>query len=411
MGDFEKKLEKYAELVIHVGLNVQKGQTVFINSDVHNLELVRKLAEKAYRAGAKHVYTDFSDEQLTRTKFLLAPDDAFEEYPSWRARAMEELAENGAAFLSISSSGPDILKGIDSKRFATFSRVANRAMEKYRDYIQGDRVAWAVIGGASQSWADKVFPDLPEEERVEKLWDAIFAACRIDQDDPVTAWKEHDRKLKKMVNYLNEKRYAKLHYRAPGTDLTVELPDEHQWLGGSSTTPQHVPFMANIPTEEVFTVPKRDGVNGYVRSTKPLSYGGNLIENFTLTFEKGRIINIQAEKGEDILKHLVESDEGSHFLGEAALVPHRSPISQMDILFYNTLFDENASNHFAIGNGYAECIRNGKAMNRKQLEAHGMNSSIVHVDFMVGSADMDIDGITKDGIIEPIFRKGNWAFE
>ncbi|WAA09002.1 aminopeptidase [Fervidibacillus albus] len=411
MDTFEKKLEKYAELAVKVGVNVQKGQTLVINAHLHDAPFVRFITKKAYETGAKHVYVNWADEEIVKLKYELAPDEAFEEYPYWRAKEREELAEQGAAFISIVSSDPDLLKGVDPKRIATSNKVAGKALNKYRQYIQSDKVSWTVIGAASKSWANKVFPEFPEAERVQKLWDAIFSACRIDANDPVQAWKDHDRSLHKIVDYLNEKRYEKLHYIAPGTDLTVRLPKNHLWVGAGSVNAQGNEFMANMPTEEVFTVPDKTGVDGYVTSTKPLSYGGNLIENFTLTFENGRIVNVKAEKGEDILRNLVETDEGSHYLGEAALVPHKSPISQSNILFYNTLFDENASNHLAIGSGYAFCIDGGKSMTEKELAANGVNRSITHVDFMIGSEQMDIDGILPDGRKEPIFRNGNWAFD
>ncbi|WAA12767.1 aminopeptidase [Fervidibacillus halotolerans] len=411
MDTFEKKLDKYAELVVKVGVNVQAGQTIVINAYLHDAPFVRLLTKKAYETGAKHVYVNWSDEEIAKLKYELAPDEAFEEFPYWRAKEREELAEQGAAFISIASSNPDLLKGVDPKRIATFNKAAGQAMHKYRQYIQSDKVSWTIIGASSKSWATKVFPNISDSEKVEKLWDAIFKACRIDHEDPVQAWREHDQFLHNIVEYLNGKRYEKLHYTAPGTDLIIRLPKNHLWVGGGSVNEKGHAFMANMPTEEVFTAPDKYGVDGYVTSTKPLSYGGNLIENFTLTFEKGRIIDVKAEKGEEILRNLIESDEGSHYLGEVALVPHQSPISQSNILFYNTLFDENASNHLAIGSGYAFCIEGGKSMTEEELLKHGVNRSITHVDFMIGSEKMNIDGILSDGQKEPIFRNGNWAFD
>jgi aminopeptidase len=255
-----------------------------------------------------------------------------------------------------------------------------------------------------------VFPDVPEEEQVAKLWDAIFQATRANLENPVQAWNEHNSNLHTKVDYLNDKHYKALYYKGPGTDLTIELPEKHLWVGAGSINEKNVPFMANIPTEEVFTMPLKTGVNGYVASKKPLAYAGNVIDNFTLTFENGRIVGFKAEVGEETLKHLIETDEGSHFLGEVALVPYDSPISNTNILFYNTLFDENASCHLAIGNAYAFNLDGGKTMSKEEFAENGANSSITHVDFMIGSAELDIDGITADGTHEPIFRKGNWAF-
>ena len=283
-------------------------------------------------------------------------------------------------------------------------------MKTFREYTQADKVSWCVISVPTVEWAAKVFPDVPAEEQVAKLWDAIFQATRANLENPVEAWKEHDDNLHTKVHYLNDKHYKALSYKGPGTDLTIELPEKHLWVGAGSINEKNVPFMANIPTEEVFTMPLKTGVNGYVSSTKPLVYAGNVIDNFTLTFENGRIVDCKAEVGEETLKHLVESDEGAHFLGEVALVPHNSPISNTNILFYNTLFDENASCHLAIGNAYAFNLDGGKIMSKEELEANGANTSITHVDFMIGSGELDIDGITTDGTHEPIFRKGNWAF-
>ncbi|WP_170006450.1 aminopeptidase [Bacillus fonticola] len=405
---FDQHLENYAELAVKVGVNIQPKQTLVIGASLDAVDFVRLVAKKAYEAGAKNVQVDWADDVLTRTKYELAPDEAFEEYPTYRAQEREALAEEGAAFLSIVSSSPDLLSGVDSSRIATFQKVAGKALRKYRQYVQSDKVSWCVAAVPSQAWAEKVFPN--EENPVEKLWDAIFKAVRADLKDPVKAWEDHDKTLHEKVDYLNSKGIAELHYTAPGTDLHVKLPDTHIWVGAGSVNTQGTNFMANMPTEEVFTVPQKDGVNGNISSTKPLSYGGNIIDEFTLTFENGRIVDVVAKEGEAIMKQLVETDEGSHYLGELALVPHDSPISNSNILFYNTLFDENASNHFAIGNGYAFCVEGGKEMSEEELEQNGVNSSITHVDFMVGSDKMNIDAVTKDGNTIPIFRDGNWAF-
>lgn len=410
MANFQKNLEKYAALAVQVGVNVQKGQTLVINAAIDTAEFIRLVVKKAYEVGAKNVVVNWNDDTISRLKYDLAPDEAFHEYPMWRAKEIEELAEEGAAFMSVVSSSPDLLKGVDSSRIANFQKVAGKALEKYRQYIQSDKVSWTVIAAPSKDWAAKVFPDAAPDEQVPLLWEAIFKATRVDTADPVAVWKKHDETLHEKVNYLNQKHYKKLHYKAPGTDLTIELPEKHLWAGAGSVNQKGHEFMANMPTEEVFTVPQKDGVNGYISSTKPLSFAGNIIDKFTITFENGRIVDTKAKEGAEILKQLVETDEGSHYLGEVALVPHSSPISQANILFYNTLFDENASNHLAIGSAYAFCIEGGKEMSQEELAKHGLNSSITHVDFMVGSAEMDIDGITEDGKSEPVFRNGEWAF-
>lgn len=410
MSDFQQNLEKYAELAVKVGVNIQKGQTLVVNTTLETAELVRIIVRKAYETGANNVIVNWTDDIVSRTKYDLAPDEAFTEYPEWRAKEIEDLAKKGAAFMSVIASSPDLLKGVKTERIAAYQKAAGKALAGYRQMIQADKVSWTVIAAPSPQWAAKVFPEEPAENQVPKLWDAIFKATRVDADDPVTAWKKHDQNLHEKVNYLNDKHYAKLHYRAPGTDLTIELPKGHLWVGAGSVNENGGEFMANMPTEEVFTVPLKTGVNGTVASTKPLSYGGNIIDRFSVTFENGKIVSVKAEEGEEILKHLVDTDEGSHYLGEVALVPYNSPISQSNILFFNTLFDENASNHLAIGSAYAFCIEGGKEMSPDELKENGLNQSITHVDFMIGSAEMDIDGLTADGKAEAIFRGGNWAF-
>ena len=410
MTTFNTKLENYASLVVEVGVNIQQGQNLFIAASTDSLELVRLITKKAYVAGAKQVFVDLTDDEITRLRYELAPGDSFDFFPSWKAQEKELLAEGGAAFISVVSQSPDLLKGMDSSRISAFQKVAGQALSKYRQYVQSDKISWSVIASPSKEWAKKVFPALPEAEQVPALWEAIFQAVRADVANPTQAWIEHDNLLHTKVDYLNEKNYKKLHYTAPGTDLTIELPKGHLWCGAGSVNENGFTFMANMPTEEVFSVPLKTGVNGYVASTKPLSYGGNIIDNFTITFENGRIVKVEAEQGQQVLENLVATDEGSHYLGEVALVPHDSPISNSNLLFYNTLFDENASNHLAIGSAYAFCIEGGKKMSREELAENGLNESITHVDFMIGSEKMDIDGIKEDGTSEPIFRNGNWAF-
>lgn len=410
MNRFKENLENYAELAVKVGVNVQPGQTLVVNTTLEGAELVRIIVRKAYEIGARNVIVNWNDDIVNRTKFELAPDEIFNEYPEWRAKETIELSENGAAFLSVISSSPDLLKDVKRERIANSQKASGMALKKWRQYMQSDKISWSIIAVPSQAWADKVFPDEAEENRINKLWNAIFTATRADVDQPVEAWKKHDETLHEKVDYLNEKNYQKLHYTAPGTDLTIELPEKHLWVGAGSINEKGHSFMANMPTEEVFTVPLKTGVNGTVTSTKPLSYSGNIINHFSITFKDGRIVDVKAEQGEEILKQLVETDEGSHYLGEVALVPFHSPISESNILFYNTLFDENASNHLAIGSSYAFCIEGGKAMNQQELAENGLNESLTHVDFMIGSAEMNIDGIKSDGSSEPVFRNGDWAF-
>ncbi|TDT51342.1 aminopeptidase [Fonticella tunisiensis] len=410
MEKFNEKLDKYAELAVRVGINIQPGQTLVIMAPIESADFVRRAAKKAYEAGAKNVHVEWSDEELTLIKFMNAPDEAFKEYPLWKAKGYEEMAKEGAAFLSISASNPDLLKDVDPERVATANKARAQALQEYRKYIQAGKVSWAIVSVPTEEWSAKIFPNLSKEERIESLWENIFKVTRVDTEDPVKAWKEHIENLNNKLNYLNNKKFKKLYYRAEGTDLIIELPEKHIWTGGGLTNEKGVYFVPNMPTEEVFTVPLRTGISGTVRSTKPLNYGGNVVENFTLTFENGRIIDFTAEKGYDTLKRLIEIDEGSHFIGEVALVPHNSPVSNSGVIFYNTLFDENASCHLAIGSAYPLCIEGGAEMSKEELEKNGANTSLIHVDFMIGSKDLDIDGETADGKRVAVFRKGNWAF-
>ncbi|MCU6710600.1 aminopeptidase [Paenibacillus sp. J5C_2022] len=406
---WKAQLEKYAELIVRTGVNVQKGQHVFVTGAVEMADLVRLVAAKAYNAGADNVHVDWTDDKLSRLKYENAAEEIFAKYPEWEAAKRTAFLERRAVFISLVSSSPDSLKGIPSQRISAFQKASGGALKEFRRAMQADKVSWTVVAGAGQEWAEKVFPDASPEEAVNKLWEAIFRSVRLDAADPVQAWSDHNDTLHKQAEKLNERRFRKLHYRAPGTDLIVELPEKHIWVSASSENEAGHMFMANMPTEEVFTVPYKSGTNGYVSSTKPLSYGGNIIDRFKLTFENGRIVKAEAEEGEEFLKQLVETDEGAHYLGEVALVPHKSPISQSGVLFYNTLFDENASNHLAIGSGYAFNLEGGKTMSPEELEQHGVNASITHNDFMIGSADMDIDGIQDDGTVVPVFRQGEWA--
>ncbi|WP_058304088.1 aminopeptidase [Gorillibacterium timonense] len=407
--DFEKCLENYAELTVKVGLNVQPGETVWINTSLHQPEFVRLVVRKAYEAGAKLVQVEWVDDEVTRLRYKLAPEDSFAEYPQWRADAITKVAAEGGAYLLIESRDPDLLSGTAPSRTTAFQKAAGAALAKWREYTFTDRATWSIIAAPSVAWAEKVFPELKGEAAVRALWEAIFRATRADQEDPVAAWKAHNGALNERIEQLNAKQFKKLHYRAPGTKLTVALPDRHIWSGGKSANAKGNDFNANVPTEEVFISPHREGTEGYVTSTKPLSYNGNLIENFTLTFEKGRVVDFKAEKGYESLKALIELDEGSHYLGEAALVQHNSPISNSNLIFFNTLFDENASNHLAIGRAFSSSVEGGADLSPQELAALGLNESLTHVDFMIGSAEMDIDGELADGTLEPVFRSGNWA--
>lgn len=407
--DFRQKLENYALLAVKVGVNIQPGQKLVINADIAAADLVRLVTRKAYEAGAKLVKVNYTDEVITRTRYDLAPEASFLEPPQRHAEEMEELAQNDACFLTIISADPNLLTGVDPARVATNQKVSAQAMAGYRKLLMGNHASWCGIAYPSASWAAKVFPDAPEEERVSLLWDAIFRSVRADAGNPLEAWELHLSRLKNRCDYLNSRNYRRLRYSAPGTDLTVGLPEGHIWCQAGTVNAKGIPFLANIPTEEVFTAAHRDGTNGTVSSTKPLSYGGSIIDRFTLTFKNGKVTDYTAEVGEDKLAALLSMDEGARFLGEVALVPHRSPISDSGILFYSTLFDENASCHFALGASYAFTVEGGTSLDKEKLSGLGMNQSLIHVDFMMGSSEMNIDGITEDGTVEPIFIAGEWA--
>ncbi|MGE6489290.1 aminopeptidase [Paenisporosarcina sp. NPDC076898] len=407
---FEEKLAEYADLAIRVGINVQPGQYVLINTTTDTLDFTRLVVKKAYEAGAKRVHVNFSDGPTNRAFYDLAPESEMHEFPAWMVTQREELIDQQGSLLWIDAEDPDLLAGVPAKRISDQQKVAGRALEKYRASVMSDKIAWSIVAIPSEMWAAKVFPDLPKEEQLSTLWETIFKTVRIGDGTAVDQWKTHIRNLETRATALNDKRFKKIIYKAPGTDLTIELPDKHIWMTGASRTPNRTAFIANMPTEEVYTAPLKFGVNGYVRNTKPLVYQGNIIDDFTITFEDGKIIKAHAEAGNDLLQQLIQNDEGSAYLGELALVPHESPISSSGILFYNTLFDENASNHLAIGEAYPTCVEGARDLEEAQLRALGLNTSITHEDFMIGSAEMDIDGEREDGTIEPIFRKGNWAF-
>lgn len=407
---FEEKLAQFAELAVKVGTNIQKGQTLLINTTVDTIEFTRLVVKEAYKAGAARVTVNYSDDVVARELFEHAPVEEFEKFPRWITEQRDELIERGGALLWIDAADPDLMAGIPVEKISANQKASGKALANYRDAVMNDKIAWSIVAVPSKKWAAKVFPELPEEEQVPAMWEAIFKTVHIGEGNAVENWQQHLKNLHARGDMMNEKHFAKLHYKAPGTDLIVGLPDKHIWATGSSKTPNGTEFVANMPTEEVFTLPAKYDVNGYVSSTKPLVYQGNIIDNFKLTFENGVIVKAEAEQGEDLLNELIKADDGSKYIGEIALVPHESPISASGLLYYNTLFDENASNHIAIGAAYPTCYEGGSELSEEEMDKVGINTSITHEDFMVGSADMDIDGIHADGTVEPVFRKGAWAF-
>ncbi|ETT88777.1 aminopeptidase [Viridibacillus sp. FSL R5-0477] len=407
---FQEKLAQFAELAVKVGVNIQKGQTLLINTTTDTIEFTRLVVKEAYAAGAGRVTVNFSDGEIDRAFFDNAPEDEFAKYPRWISEQRDELIERKGALLWIDAADPDLLSGVPVSKLSAQQKAAGKALANYRNAVMNDKVAWAIIAVPSKQWAAKVFPNLEADKQVEALWEAIFKTVRIGEGNAVENWQGHLENLDTRAAILNAKRFVKLHYTAPGTDLTIELPDKHIWQTGASKTPENTSFVANMPTEEVYTMPSKYGVDGFVSNTKPLVFQGNIIDDFKLTFENGKIVKAEAGVGNDLLQELIKADEGSKYLGEVALVPHESPISASNILYYNTLFDENASNHLAIGEAYPTCYEDGSELSPEQLEEHGINTSITHEDFMIGSADMNIDGVLEDGTIEPIFRNGSWAF-
>lgn len=408
--DFEKQLKKYADLLIHVGLNVQAGQRVMIRAPLEAAPLVRLATRSAYEAGSELVSVLWSDDQLALTRFQYAPRDSFSVYPEWQAHAFIEGAKRGDAFLSIHATDPDLLKGQDPDLVAEAQQTAQKHLAEYYAHSMRDAMPWCVASVPIPAWAAKVFPEDDPQTQMDKLWGAIFSVTRLDQADPVEAWRKHVSQLKNRSDYLNAKQYTALKYTGPGTDLTLGLPENHIWKSGQSVSQAGTVFTANMPTEEVFTMGHREKAEGVVSSSKPLNYGGTLIDEFSLTFENGHITHATAKTGEDTLRKLLDTDDGARRIGEIALVPHSSPISQSGLLFYNTLFDENAASHLAVGRAYRFSLEGGKTMDDETFNAAGGNTSLVHVDFMIGNGDLDIDGLTADGHTEAVMRGGEWAF-
>jgi aminopeptidase len=400
---------RYAELAVRLGVNVQPGQTLVISAPVEAASFVRKVAEVAYQAGAHHVTVDWHDEEIHRLRLRHAPEESLSLVPEGKIRDLEKVLEQGGAILWIAAPKPGNLRDISPKRITMVTKVNNEAMRKCREFTLTGRVNWSIVAFPTIEWAARVFPDLPKEEALDQLWECIKVATRLKETDPIKHWKEHVEHLEKRVRWLNEQRFVRLHYQGLGTDLTIDLPEGHRWMGGGLRNGQGAFYIPNLPTEEVFTSPLKTGVNGIVQSTKPLCFNGQLIECFSLRFQDGRVVEVKAEKGEELLQKLIEMDEGAGYLGEVALVPHDSPISQMGVVFQQTLFDENASCHLALGAAMPFCLEGGTGLSKEELVEKGLNHSLIHIDFMIGSSDLNIDGETEEGKRVPVFRNGCWA--
>jgi len=409
--DLQENLKKYAHLIVKAGCNLKKGQEMLISAGLEAAPLVRLVVEEAYSEGAKDVVVAWSDECVTRLHYENSPMECFTNFPEWRAVLENGIAKRGGIILSIMSDDPQAMAGVDPKKLLATSKASHAACKPFFDGMNFGHNVWCIVGAASPAWAKRVFPDCTEEEAVSKLWEAIFHAVRVDTPDPVAAWDAHRRSFEQRRAYLNEKQFDKLVYRnSIGTDITLGMPKNHIWQGGGSETVDGVYFFPNMPTEEIFCTPDRTRTNGTVHSALPLSFQGVLIDDFSLTYKDGRIVSCSAAKGEDTLKEIIATDDGSKMLGECALIPKQSPISEMSVLFYNTLFDENAACHFAIGMGFPECVKGGLEMTTEQLLEAGINDSSAHVDFMLGTPDLSITGVTANGEEVPLFRDGGWAF-
>ncbi|HEB2398166.1 TPA: aminopeptidase [Staphylococcus aureus] len=412
LTNYKEKLQQYAELLVKVGMNVQPKQPVFIRSSVETLELTHLIVEEAYHCGASDVRVVYSDPTLKRLKFENESVEHFanHEIKSYDVEARMDYVKRGAANLALISEDPDLMDGIDSQKLQAFQQQNARAFKGYMESVQKNQFPWVVAAFPSKAWAKRVYPELSVEEAYIKFIDEVFDIVRIDGNDPVENWRQHIANLSVYAQKLQQKNYHALHYVSEGTDLTVGLAKNHIWEDATSyVNGEEQAFIANIPTEEVFTAPDRNRVDGYVTNKLLLSYNGTIIDQFKLMFKDGEIIDFSAEKGEAVLKDLINTDEGSRRLGEVALVPDDSPISNRNTIFYNTLFDENAACHLAIGSAYAFNIQGGTEMTVEEKIASGLNDSNVHVDFMIGSSDLTIYGIFEDGSKELVFENGNWA--
>ena len=408
-AEFDRKLDQLAEVAIHVGLGLKAGQELVLTASLEALPLARRIVEQAYRAGATLVTVFYNDEQLAKLRYKYAPDASFDHAATWLYEGMGAAYKSGAARLAITGDNPQLLANEDPDKVGRANRALSKAYRPALELITRHEINLTILAAANPAWAAVMFPNDAPKVALAKLWEAIFATTRIMGDDPVSAWKQHDAGLQQRAAFLNEKRYAALQYRGPGTDFKLGLADDHLWMGGGTTAGNGQYCIPNMPTEEVFTTPHKDRADGVVTATKPLSLYGTMIENIQVRFEKGRIVEARATKGQEVLQKLIDTDEGARQLGEVALVPHSSPIAQSGLIFFNTLFDENAASHIALGQAYSSCVRDGDKLSKEELAAKGANDSLIHVDWMIGSGALDIDGITAAGASEPLMRQGEWV--
>lgn len=409
MKTFEKKLEDYGRVLTEIGLDLKEGDGLIINFGIWGLELAREVTKFAYKAGVKSVINLFSDDEMALARYVYGRDEIFDELEKFKVDYTEEAFKNNYHSLYIYGPNPQLLENVDSGRIHRWQRAYSLATKPIQHYEMDNLAKWCVALVPTPAWAKMVFPELEEKEGLEKLWSLVFEINRINEDNPVEAWRTHDKALKEKEDYLNKMNFEKLILRGPGTELEVHLVENHQWIGGSSQLERGDRFMANMPTEEIFTMPNKWKVEGRVRATKPLSVQGRLVEDFSMEFKEGRLVSFQAGKGEEVLESLLDMDQGARHLGELALVAESSPIARTGLLFYDTLFDENASCHLALGKAYGENLRNYEGLSSEEKEKLGMNDSIIHVDFMVGGPEFDVIGVDKAGNPVKIFERGNWV--
>mgnify|MGYP006293382063 FL=1 len=412
----QDEMKKYADVAVKVGLNLQPGQKLIMQAlkyggvPIQSAPLIREISAAAYQQGSPLVDVLWRDDELNLIRFKHAPEGSFQEFPAWQADGILEVIENGGAMLSISAFDPDLMADQDPALIDLQQKTIRKYWKPISEHIGKNTMNWTVLSIPVPGWARKVFPDLPAEEQVPALWEALLKICRIDRDDPLAAWEQHIRNLKGRADLLTGKGYRELHYSGPGTDLQIFLPEGHNWKSAGFKTRSGIPFTANIPTEEVFTLPDAAKTNGTVSSTRPLAYAGNVIDGFKLTFKDGNVVDYSAREGEKTLGNLLKIDEGASRLGEVALVPNSSPISQSGLLFFNTLLDENASCHLALGAAYQFNLDGGEDMTQEEFASKGGNVSLIHEDFMIGSGKLDVDGVLSSGKVNPILRNGEWAF-
>lgn len=405
----EQKLDLLAEVAVRVGLGLKEGQELLMTASLDAVPLARRITEQAYRAGAHLVTTLYTDDDATLMRYHYAPDASFDKAARWLYDGMGAAFKSGSARLAIAGGNPALLSNEDPDKVGRANRAVSQAYRPALEYITRHDINWTIVSSATPAWAAQLFPNEPRDAAMKKLWEAIFQTTRINVDDPVSDWKRHDAGLQKRAAYLNEKRYSALKYRGPGTDFTLGLADDHAWMGGGTTAGNGIYCIPNMPTEEVFSMPHRDRADGSVTATKPLSHQGTMIEGIRVRFEKGRIVEAHASRGAEVLRKLIDTDEGARRLGEVALVPHSSPIASSGMVFLNTLFDENAASHIALGQAYSSCVRNGDKLSKEELAGKGANESLIHVDWMIGSDKLDIDGVTATGTAEPLMRGGEWV--